>query len=64
MSVITLWKVNIILLGKKLYESILILPKVWLILLVIPLSYLYDIQSYHKFYQAIHDQINQIILDV
>ena len=35
--IITLWKVNIFSVGKELYESILILAKLWIILTVIPL---------------------------
>ena len=36
MSIITIWKVNIFLIGKELYQLILIFPKLWLILFVIP----------------------------
>ena len=63
MSIITLWEVNIFLIDKELYESILIFPKLVLILFVIPLFLptWYLISSHHKFYQATH---NQIILNV
>ena len=37
MRTITFWKVNIFSIGKELDESILIFPKLWLILFVTPL---------------------------
>ena len=61
MSIITLWKVDIFLIGKELYESTLIFSKLRLILFVIPIFYLEDIQSCHKFYQTIH---NEMMLNV
>ena len=43
MSIITLEKVNIFSTGKELYELILILPKLWLTISVIPLFFTYKI---------------------
>ena len=37
MSIVTIWKVNIFSIGKELYDSILISPKLRLISSVIPL---------------------------
>ena len=45
MSIITLWKLNVFSIGKKLYESTLILAKLLLILYVILFFFNYKISN-------------------